>query len=99
DPLLGGLREELVPFVAEVLARPAPDRSFLDGPFDVERQRAFTLRVVADFGFDFEAGRQDASTHPFCAGIGPSDVRLTTRYHESLEPGAVMSSMHECGHG
>jgi carboxypeptidase Taq len=99
DPLLGGLRDDLVPFVAEVLDRPAPDRAFLDGPFDRDRQRALTLRVVADFGFDFEAGRQDASPHPFCSGINPTDVRLTTRYHDSLEPGALLSSMHECGHG
>jgi carboxypeptidase Taq len=99
DPLLGGLRDDLVPFVAEVLDRPAPDRTFLDGPFDRDEQRAFTLRVLADFGFDFEAGRQDASPHPFCSGINPGDVRLTTRYHDSLEPGALLSSMHECGHG
>jgi carboxypeptidase Taq len=99
DPLLAGLRDDLVPFVAEVLARPAPDRSFLDGPYDRDRQRRLTLRVLSDFGFDFDAGRQDPSPHPFCSGIGPHDVRLTTRYHDSLEPGALLSSMHECGHG
>ena len=30
---------------------------------------------------------------------GPHDVRMTTRYYDSLEPGALLSSMHECGHG
>jgi carboxypeptidase Taq len=30
-------------------------------------------------GFDFDAGRLDVSTHPFCGGV-PEDVRLTTRF-------------------
>ena len=33
-------------------------------------------------GFDFNHGRLDVSTHPFCGGV-PSDVRITTRYDES----------------
>ncbi len=99
DPLLAGLKAELVPFVAEVLSRPAPDRSFLGGPYDHDSQRRLTERVLADFGFDFQAGRQDPSTHPFCSSFGPGDVRMTTRYQDSLEPGALLSSMHECGHG
>jgi carboxypeptidase Taq len=99
DPLLGGLRAVLVPFVQELLDRPAPDVSFLAGPFDRDRQRELTVRVLGDFGFDFAAGRQDVSTHPFCGGPGPTDVRMTTRYYDTLEPGALLSSMHECGHG
>ncbi len=99
DPLLAGLRAELVPFVQAIFERPAPDASFLVGPYDRDAQRVFTERVVRDFGFDFDAGRQDVSTHPFCGGPGLGDVRLTTRYYDSLEPGALFSSMHEAGHG
>jgi carboxypeptidase Taq len=99
DPLLAGLRAELVPFVQQILDRPVPDNAFLAGPYDRDAQRAFTERVVRDFGFDFSAGRQDVSTHPFCGGPGIGDVRLTTRYYDSLEPGALFSSMHEAGHG
>jgi len=99
DPLLEGLRADLVPFVQKVLGAPRPDTSFLKGPYDPERQEQLTLRLLRDFGFDFDAGRQDLSTHPFCGGPGPLDVRMTTRYYESLEPGALLSSMHECGHG
>ncbi len=98
-PLLDALRDRLVPFVAEVLERPAPEAGLLHGPFDAERQLAFTRRVVSDFGFDFEHGRQDLSTHPFCTSFTSDDVRLTTRVYESLEPGALFSSMHEAGHG
>jgi carboxypeptidase Taq len=99
EPILTGLRDELVPFVARVLAEPAPDASFLAGPFDHDRQLAFSERILRDLGFDFSAGRQDLSTHPFCGGPGPTDVRLTTHVYDSLEPGCLFSSMHECGHG
>ena len=98
-PILDGLREELVPFVRRVLDRPAPDTSFLDGPYPHDRQLELSRRVLGDFGFDFEAGRQDSSTHPFCGGPGPTDVRLTTRVYDSLEPGCLYSTMHEAGHG
>jgi carboxypeptidase Taq len=98
-PILAGLRGELVPFVGELLDQPEPDRSFLDGPYDQARQRELVVRILTDVGFDFTAGRLDVSTHPFCGGPGPSDVRLTTRYYRSLDPGALLSSLHECGHG
>lgn len=99
DRVLGALRADLVPFVAEVLDRPTPDTSMLAGPYDRGKQIAFTEQVLREVGFDFEAGRQDQSAHPFCGGAGPDDVRLTTRLYDSLEPGALLSSLHECGHG
>jgi carboxypeptidase Taq len=41
---------------------------------------ARAVRAVMELlGFDFEAGRLDVSTHPFCGGV-PEDVRLTTRF-------------------
>jgi carboxypeptidase Taq len=50
-------------------------------------------------GFDFEAGRQDKSAHPFCSAVGPGDVRLTTRLSERDLAQALFGSMHEGGHG
>ena len=99
EPILRRLKGELIPFVRRILDRPAPDSSFLDGPYPDADQLAFTVRVISDFGFDFEAGRQDLSTHPFCGGPAVTDVRLTTRLYPSLEPGALFSTMHESGHG
>jgi carboxypeptidase Taq len=49
-------------------------------------------------GFDFEAGRVDVSTHPFCEGMGPGDVRITTRYREDAWADALSATMHETGH-
>jgi carboxypeptidase Taq len=49
-------------------------------------------------GFDFEAGRLDVSTHPFCGGV-PEDVRMTTRFSDDDFLGSLMGTVHETGHG
>ncbi len=99
EPLLGELRDRLVPFAQAVLDRPAPDVAMLQRGFPVDAQLAFTEDVLRDLGFDFAHGRQDLSTHPFTGGTAPSDVRLTTRVWEDWLPAALYATVHECGHG
>ena len=69
------------------------------GKFSEEKQREFSLKVAESIGFDFNAGRMDTSTHPFCSGAGPNDVRFTTRYDEEFPFGCLYGVMHETGHG
>lgn len=66
-------------------------------PFDVAAQRALGLEVMTLLGFDFEGGRLDVSTHPFCGGV-PEDVRITTRYDAQDFVLALMGVIHETGH-
>jgi len=68
------------------------------GPFPLAAQRALCEQVIRLLGFDFEAGRLDVSTHPFCGGV-PEDVRMTTRFREDDFLGALMGTIHETGHG
>jgi carboxypeptidase Taq len=68
------------------------------GPFDLAAQRALCEQAMRLFGFDFERGRLDVSTHPFCGGV-PEDVRLTTRFREDDFLGALTGTIHETGHG
>jgi len=67
------------------------------GPFAVERQRALGVAIMGVLGFDFEGGRLDVSTHPFCGGV-PEDVRMTTRYTDSDFMRSMMGIVHETGH-
>ena len=69
------------------------------GPYPVAAQQRFNARVAAALGYDFEAGRIDTTTHPFCTGLGPRDVRLTTRYDEEDFTSSLFGVMHEAGHG
>ena len=101
DPLFSSLRDAIVPLVKAVGESPnQPDMSFLEiGKFTEEKQREFSLKVAESIGFDFDAGRMDTSTHPFCSGAGPNDVRFTTRYDDEFPFGCLYGVMHETGHG
>ena len=97
---LAGLREELVPLVAEIRdsGRQGPVE-ILHRSYPVAMQKSFGSRAAAAIGFDFERGRLDVTSHPFCSGMGPHDCRITTRYDESFFPGALFGILHESGHG
>jgi carboxypeptidase Taq len=57
-----------------------------------------SVKAIQAFGFDFNAGRQDKSVHPFCTAFSPTDVRITTRIDRNWLPTCLMGSLHECGH-
>ena len=99
EPLLTGLRDELVPFVREIAARPRPDDAFVRRTYPAREQRAVGARLAAAIGFDFEAGRLDEAAHPFASGFAPGDVRLTTREHEDDLFSGLFAVLHEAGHG
>ena len=94
------LRSRLSAFVQELLEQGTPpSNAFNETPLPVDRQQAFVRAVTEAIGFDFGRGRLDVSTHPFCSGSHPGDVRLTTRFHEANVNDALGSTMHEAGHG
>ncbi len=99
QPLLEGLRTQLVPFAQRVLDAPVPDVAVLQQGFAKDDQYAFSVRLLEDLGFDVACGRQDLSTHPFTGGTAPTDVRLTTRVWEDWLPACLYATVHECGHG
>lgn len=49
-------------------------------------------------GYDFDAGRQDISTHPFTTNFATTDVRVTTRINEKDMTDCLFSAIHEGGH-
>ena len=101
DPLFIGLRESVAPLVKRVIENgKKPDMSWVhDNTWSKQGQERLSQSISEAIGFDFEAGRRDASTHPFCGGPNPDDVRWTTRYDEKDPFGSLYGSMHETGHG
>lgn len=101
---LRSLFDRMRPSIVEILGR-AVDRSrsipadLLQGAYPIAAQQAFNRKVAEAMGFDFEAGRVDTTTHPFCSGLAPGDCRLTTRYDESDFTSSLYGIMHEAGHG
>lgn len=99
DALFDDLAAFLPDFAEQALAAQArrPEPAPIEGPFPVEAQRRLGMRVMAALGYDFERGRLDVSTHPFCGGAD-NDVRITTRYDEADFSKALMGVIHETGH-
>ncbi|SFA43805.1 carboxypeptidase Taq [Parageobacillus thermantarcticus] len=99
DEVFRKLREHIVPLVQAVVASPnKPETSFLFHPFPKEKQRAFSLELLRELGYDFAKGRLDETVHPFAIGLNPNDVRITTRYDERDFRTAIFGTIHECGH-
>jgi carboxypeptidase Taq len=95
ENVLEHLKRELVPLVE---AAGEVDGEELQGPFPVERQRAFVLDLLRRLGFDPRSWRLDDSEHPFAANLAISDIRLTSRFDEANLTG-VFACIHEFGHG
>lgn len=94
------LRTELVPLLDAIRgSNAAPDTSILTRSYPVAQQEKLATLAAARVGFDFQRGRLDVTTHPFCSGFGPGDCRLTTRYDSRFFSAAFFGTLHETGHG
>ena len=96
DEMRPALCETAARAVGKSLARAA---SLPPGPYSIEGQQQLNRRIAESIGFDFEAGRIDTTTHPFCTRLGPGDVRMTTRYDENDFTSSLFGVLHEAGHG
>jgi carboxypeptidase Taq len=98
-PLFAQLRQGLVPLLEELLAAPRPpDVSILTRHYPRAAQEELARLAAWQIGYDFAAGRLDPTAHPFSTGIGPGDVRITTRFDEHFFPTAFFGTLHEAGH-
>ena len=91
------LKAELVPLIAEIGSVEGDD-AFMQGPWPVDAQHDYSLKIIERFGFDESFARLDLTVHPFAASSGTQDIRLTTRYKED-DITSIFTAMHECGHG
>ncbi|WNS73971.1 carboxypeptidase M32 [Bacillus sp. DTU_2020_1000418_1_SI_GHA_SEK_038] len=99
DQVFGELREKIVPLVQKINdSSIKPHTEFLYEYFPKENQRRFSLDILEQMGYNFNAGRLDETVHPFATGLNPGDVRVTTKYDENDFRTAVFGTIHEGGH-
>jgi carboxypeptidase Taq len=82
----------------KIFAAQKPDDSFFKQHFDKQAQWDFGIDLLKQMGYDFSAGRQDISAHPFTVSFGSGDVRVTTRVSENDLAEMIWSCIHEGGH-
>ena len=96
--LFKDVREQLVDFVKEIKEKSQVKDKFLFQKYDKDEQWKFGLNLLENMGYDFKAGRQDISEHPFTINFSSEDVRVTTRIDENDFMNMTWSCIHEGGH-
>ena len=96
DSAFAKLSAFLPSFIENVGRKQASLVSFA-GSFDTEKQKTLVTDIMKAFCFNFDAGRLDTSTHPFCGGYA-SDIRITTRYNPNNLFSGLYGVIHETGH-
>lgn len=99
DEVFAKLKERIVPLVQKIAdSSVQPRANELLVSFPKDKQRDFSLEILKELSYDFDAGRLDQTVHPFAIGLNPGDVRVTTKYDEKDFRTAVFGTIHECGH-
>ena len=98
DKIFADLKPQLSVLIDEIKNKPQVDSSFLHQHFDKDRQWKFGIEILKRMQFDFDAGRQDISEHPFTTNFNNADVRVTTRIDENDFGNMAWSCIHEGGH-
>jgi len=98
EKLFGGVREKLVAFVNIIKSQPQNNDDFMYKHFPKDKQWDYGIMLLKQMGYNFKAGRQDLSTHPFSTSFSPLDVRVTTRMNENDLSEMMWSCIHEGGH-
>lgn len=83
--------------ISQIQAKQQSQASIVIPPYSADSQAKLGRAVMSLLGFDFNHGRLDISSHPFCGGSS-SDIRLTTRFDESDFTSGLMGIIHETGH-
>jgi carboxypeptidase Taq len=98
DAVFENLIPDLKNILQKIIASKAVDNSFLRKNYPKKEQWDFGMQLLKEMHFDFEAGRQDISEHPFTTSFSSQDVRITTRIDENDFANMTWSCIHELGH-
>jgi len=98
DKTFNNLLPALKNLLDKILKWPQVDNSFLKQHFPKQKQWEWGMELIRRLNFDFEAGRQDISEHPFSVSFNRNDVRITTRIDENDFGNITWSCIHETGH-
>ena len=98
DVLFEDVKAKLFPFIEKIYQASQVDNACLYQSFNKDKQWNFGIDILQQMGYDFEAGRQDVSSHPFTTNFNALDVRVTTRLSENNFSEMLWSTIHEGGH-
>ena len=99
DEAFGACKERLIPLLEKILKSPKKVRTdFLTRLAEEVHQARMVKWLLTQMRFNFERGAFTTSEHPFTAGMGRFDTRITTHYYPTNFLSAMYSTIHEGGH-
>lgn len=98
DVLFGELKPFLTNLTQKLSKVKKEDNSFLSTFFPIDKQMEFCIELLKEMGIDLKKSRLDISAHPFCSGVHPTDVRLTTFTSATAFFTNLFAVLHEGGH-
>ena len=99
DAFFALIKEKLLPLIHEItLKQDALRTDFLEGSWDIEKQKQMMKVLQKYLNFDPSWGYMGISAHPFTSCFSHNDVRITNAYHENMLLSSIFSLIHETGH-
>ena len=99
DEAFGACKERLIPLLEKIRKSPKKIRTdFLSRRVEDEQQAKMVKWLLTQMGFNFNRGAFTTSEHPFTAGMGRFDTRITTHYYPTRFLSSMYSTIHEGGH-
>ncbi len=98
DEIFLNVKQFLVPFIKKISNANKINDSFYYKKYPHKKQWAFGIELLKKMEYNFDAGRQDISAHPFSTHFSPEDARVTTRIDEENLSEMIWSCIHEGGH-
>ncbi|MBP5159183.1 MAG: carboxypeptidase M32 [Lachnospiraceae bacterium] len=98
DRIFSELREELVPFIKKILAKPQKEDPRFKAFCDIDAQRKVEKLLLDYIGFDFDRGATGQTEHPFTLNFSSKDVRVSNHFRENDAVEPMFSAIHEGGH-
>ena len=74
------------------------EEAFLYLPYDIDKQKEFSHRILEDMGFEFDRSSIGIVAHPFTNILGGDDIRITTRFEDPNVTSQIYTIVHEGGH-
>lgn len=102
DKLFDLIKHRIIELIEEIKNsnQTASKNIYGSGRYAEERQEELVKNITTALGYDYGSGLMEKTRrHPETFSIGAGDVRSTIRYDESNPEEAIMTAIHEGGHG
>lgn len=102
DRLFDAIKPEIIELIKAIKEshEAAPRNIYGNASYPEDKQMELSIKITSALGFDYSSGlMHKTKRHPQTVDIGAHDVRTSLRYDEHNPEIAIMTAIHEGGHG